>query len=133
VDDGSTYDWEARPVGWAIPEALRDRLGPRHEIVLEDVRTCLPRLLDREQAIDLFVHDDLHTPDHMRWEYDLVWPRLRPGGAIVSDDANHAWLAFSRSVRPHAEVANVDRMVGARKPDEQLTGAGRPATGASSG
>lgn len=124
VEDGSTYDWEARPVGWAMPDTLRRQLGPRHEIVLEDVRTCLPRLLDREGAIDLFVHDDLHTPDHMRWEYDLVWPRVRPGGVIVSDDANHAWLSFSRAVQARPEVANVDRMVGVRKPDDRQASAG---------
>ena len=127
VDDGSTYDWETRPVGWAIPDELRERLGQRHEVVLEDVRTCLPRLLEREGAIDVFVHDDLHTPDHMRWEYDLVWPHLRPGGVMVSDDANHAWLAFSTTVHGKPIVANVDRMVGARRPASGVTEPGRSA------
>jgi predicted O-methyltransferase YrrM len=115
VDDGTLYDWEARPVGWAIPDEVRASLGDRHEIVLEDVRTSLPRVLAREATVDLFVHDDLHTPDHMRWEYDLVWSHLRAGGVIVSDDANQAWLDFTRSVGGRADVANVDRMVAARR------------------
>jgi Methyltransferase domain len=84
--------------GWAIPATIRSAMEGRHEIILEDVRTALPRLLDQLPRVDLFLHDDLHTPDHMYWEYELVWPRLSVGGALVSDDVNFSWLRFCRSV-----------------------------------
>ncbi|MEZ5233934.1 MAG: class I SAM-dependent methyltransferase [Acidimicrobiia bacterium] len=116
VGDGSHYDWISRPVGWAIPAELREAIGDRLHLVLEDVRTSLPALLDRVGPVDLFFHDDLHTPDHMRWEYDLVWPRLSPGGVLASDDANHAWLHFTGAAAGGALVANVDRLVAVRKP-----------------
>lgn len=120
VDDGSHYDWVTRPVGWAIPAALRDTLGDRLHLVLEDVRTSLPALLQRVEQVDLFFHDDLHTPDHMLWEYELVWPHLRPGGVIASDDANHAWLAFTGRTLGAAATVNVDRLVAARKAAERV-------------
>ena len=44
------------------------------------------------------VHDDLHTSDHRRGEYELVWPRLRLGGVPVSDDAKHPLQAFATTV-----------------------------------
>ena len=87
-----------RGPGWAVPDMIRTAMQGRHEILLEDVRTSLPKLLARLPRVDLFLHDDLHTPDHMYWEYNLVWPRLSIGGALVSDDINFSWLRFCRSI-----------------------------------
>jgi hypothetical protein len=39
--DGAHYDWSGRGVGWAMPDRIRDRLGDRWELVLEDVRSSL--------------------------------------------------------------------------------------------
>ena len=98
-------------VGWAIPDQIRHELGDRHELVLEDVRTALPRLLDDHGTVDFFLHDDLHTPAHMAWEYDLVWPVLSPGGVLMSDDVNHAWLAFAAQHGLDAvAAANISRL-----------------------
>jgi predicted O-methyltransferase YrrM len=115
--DGASYDWSKRGVGWAIPDRLREALGDRHTLIREDVRTSLPRLLDDVSDIDCFIHDDLHSPDHMRWEFDLVWPCLRPGGVIVADDINHAWTAFASDVglRDQA-LTNTRRLSCIRKP-----------------
>jgi predicted O-methyltransferase YrrM len=46
----------------------------------------LPQLLNELETVDLFVHDSLHTYRNMRREFELVWPRLRAGGALVADD-----------------------------------------------
>jgi predicted O-methyltransferase YrrM len=94
LDDGAIFDWRCDGVGWAIPRSIRRRLGDDHHLVLEDVRSALPRILAEEGRIDLFIHDDLHTPDHMRWEFELVWPALADGGVLVADDVNHGWLQF---------------------------------------
>jgi len=114
--DGSKFDWPARGAGWAVPPDLRDRIGDRHSFVFEDVRTALPRLLPELAPIDMFIHDDLHTPSHMLWEYSLVWPFLAPGGAVISDDVNWGWVEFAR--RHGGEqggLANLDRLALLRK------------------
>lgn len=119
LDDGGEYDWTERGVAWAMPDEIRDELGSRFELVLEDVRTSLPRIVDEFGTIDVFVHDDLHTPDHMRWEFDLVWPALRPGGVVLCDDVNHGWLDFAASVgRREQATANVRRFSAIRKPTD---------------
>jgi predicted O-methyltransferase YrrM len=115
--DGADYDWRQRGVGWAIPQSLRDAVGDRHTLVLEDVRTALPRVLEHEAVVDVFVHDDLHTPDHMRWEFDLVWPRLRAGGVMMADDVNQGWLGFADTIGQHEQgLLNVQRFGALRKP-----------------
>lgn len=115
--DGAPFDWSGPGIGWAIPSEIREQMGDRHRIELEDVRTSLPRILDEVGTIDCFVHDDLHTPDHMRWELDLVWSALRPGGVVMADDANHAWTRFVQDVGPgHDAFLNTDRLAAVRKP-----------------
>jgi Methyltransferase domain len=95
--DGSSSP--AQGPGWGIPAEIRSAIRGRHELILEDVRTALPSLLARLPRVDLFLHDDLHTPDHMLWEYRLVWPHLRTGGVLASDDINFGWIRFCRGLR----------------------------------
>ena len=38
--------------------------------------------------IDLFLHDSTHRYEHMMMEFEGFWPRLRPGGVLVSHDVN---------------------------------------------
>jgi hypothetical protein len=49
--------------------------------------------------IDLFVHDSLRSARNVRFEMDLAWAALRPGGAIVVDDidANRGFHTFTQS------------------------------------
>lgn len=115
--DGSKYAWQRRGVGWAVPQGLRHALGSRHQLILADVRFVLPDLLKHIPYVDLFFHDDLHTPDHMVWEYEQVWPKLRPGGVLVSDDVNYGWIEFCKRLgRFRGAFDNVDRLCALRKP-----------------
>ena len=84
-----------RQPGWIIPEALR----ARHQLLLGDSRVVLPEALERFPAIDVFLHDSLHTYEHMTFEYRTAWPHLRSGGYLLSDDImwNAAFHQFSRS------------------------------------
>jgi len=59
----------------------------------------LPMLLQQLPRGDVFFHYDLHTPEHMKWEYDLMWPHLAQGVVLISDDANYGWLRFCREKR----------------------------------
>ncbi len=119
--DGSVYAWHERGVGWAIPDEIKHALGDRHRLTLQDVRTALPSLLNELPYVDIFFHDDLHTPDHMYWEYDAVWPTLSPRGVLISDDANHGWIKFcvERGLNETA-FHNVDRLCALRKGSKEL-------------
>lgn len=116
-EDGSSYAWSTGGVGWAIPRAVHDGLRGRHHLILEDVRTALPRLVADLPEIDLYFHDDLHTPDHMLWQFRLVWPRIAPGGALLSDDSNIGWLDFcSHAGIGKKRFTNMQRLTAALKP-----------------
>jgi hypothetical protein len=114
--DGSLYAWQERGVGWAIPDEIRSTLGDRHRVILEDARTALPELLGQLPRVDIFFHDDLHTPDHMYWEYEAVWAKLSPLGVLVSDDANHGWIRFCDEHGLNEKAFhNIDRLCALRK------------------
>jgi len=85
--------------GWIIPDELRDR----HELLFGDSRELLPRVLAERGVVDVFMHDSLHTDEHMTFEFDAAWPHLRDGGVLLSDDI-FAWGArncFRRFCRRH--------------------------------
>jgi predicted O-methyltransferase YrrM len=85
-----------REPGWLIP----DRLRARHRLVIGDSRETLPRVLGEVGAVELFLHDSLHTAEAQRMEYELAWPRLASGGLLLSDDvlASPAFFRFARRV-----------------------------------
>lgn len=84
-----------RQPGWIIPEALRDR----HRLLLGDSKALLPRTLEEFPDLDIFMHDSLHTYEHMMFEYRTAWPHIRRGGLLLSDDImwNAAFHRFSRA------------------------------------
>ena len=65
-------------------------------------RRMLKPLLSTLPSVDIFLHDSLHTYRNMRFEYETVWPHLRPGGILISDDValNQAFENFSLMGRP---------------------------------
>ena len=100
-----------RQPGWLIPDALRERF----ELVLGDARTTLPGVLARS-AVDLFLHDSVHTTRHMLFEYRAAWRALREGGLLVSDDIfmTPAFWWFTRGRR--VPFVHVGTMGLTRKP-----------------
>lgn len=97
-----------RTLGWVAPERLRSRwtlhVGPSEAL--------LPTMLKRLGAIDVFIHDSLHTYEHMWFEFQLAYPSLRTGGLLLADDAlwNPAFSQFTEAL--HAPIAQVIRGVG---------------------
>jgi predicted O-methyltransferase YrrM len=67
---------------------------------LGDAKVLLPQVLEELGSIDLFYHDSEHSYEHMSFEFRAAWPRLRPGGLLISDDirfsegARRAWSEF---------------------------------------
>ncbi len=83
-----------RESGWLVP----DRLRSRWELLLGDARDLLPQLAARVPALNFFFHDSEHSYDVMRFEYDVAWKKLAPGGVLGSDDVswNTAFRDFVR-------------------------------------
>jgi predicted O-methyltransferase YrrM len=97
-------------VGWAVPDGP---LKSRWHLHRGASRKLLPRLLKQVGRVDVFVHDSLHTYRNMRMEFELVWPRLRPGGVLISDDiqGNAAFLELAerKDVAFHAAVQELEK------------------------
>ncbi|MCI4323571.1 MAG: class I SAM-dependent methyltransferase [Thermoplasmata archaeon] len=117
--------------GWAVPASFRDgwdlRIGPSQKL--------LPQLANSRWPIDLFLHDDLHTPAHLTFELETIRPRLSPGAVVLADNTVWTGGAFDRFAAalgvPVVRKGRTD-LVGARVPPKPPapTRAGRaPAAG----
>jgi hypothetical protein len=78
--------------GIFVPKDLR----ARWHFLRGRTRRLLPEVLSGLPAIDLFLHDSLHTNGNMSFEFRTVWPKLRDGGVLLSDDVamNRAFERF---------------------------------------
>jgi predicted O-methyltransferase YrrM len=85
-------------VGAFIPHQLRERW----RLHRGNTRRVLPDLLPSIGKLDLFVHDSLHTSRNMIFEFETIWPFLRPGAVLVADDVglNDAFSDFAAEVKP---------------------------------
>ncbi len=94
--------------GWIVPDWLKSNWF----LHIGDSRTLLPPLLQELGSVDVFIHDSLHTYDHMLWEFRAAFPYIRRGGLLFSDDAawNPAFREFAAEVR--ASRARILRGVG---------------------
>ena len=54
-------------------------------------------------AVDIFIHDSLHTGRNVRFELDRVWPRLAVNGVALVDDVEQN-AAFGSFAREHPEA-----------------------------
>src|SRR5574341_235122 len=82
ADDLRSYNLNERDVGYVIPTHLRERW----ELRLGDAKILLPTLLRELDAIDIFLHDSLHTFDHMSFEYSEAWSSINSTGLLISHD-----------------------------------------------
>ena len=77
--------------GWLVPSWLRDRW----ELTLGDSREQLPEVLKRLGRTDMFLHDSLHTDEHITMEFETVLPYMKPNQIVLCDDVKDYWsLAF---------------------------------------
>lgn len=88
------YD-PAMSVGAAVPGDVRHRWDLR----LGDSRKLLAPLAAEVAPIDAFLHDSIHTYASQLREYRTVWPHLRQGAVLISDDVeNPAFIEFATEV-----------------------------------
>jgi hypothetical protein len=99
--------------GWAIPDSLKRR----HQVRLGDARQRLPEVIAEVGQMEVFIHDSDHSYDHMRWEFEVAWPALKPRGLLWSDDTptNSAWQDFCTSL--DIAGSTFTSQGAARKPD----------------
>jgi hypothetical protein len=60
-------------VGIVVPKRLRYGW----ELIVGDSKIELPRLLKSLDSIDVFLHDSLHTYEHMTFEFKIAWSKKR--------------------------------------------------------
>ena len=86
-----------RSPGWLVPEHLR----AHWHLHLGDAKQVLPEVLSTLGSIDIFIHDSLHSYEHMMFEYRAAWPHLKAGGLLLSDDIgwSDAFLDFARAMK----------------------------------
>ncbi len=94
IDIGPSDFPEGKQLGFVVPDNLRQRW----HLHLGDARDLLEPLLNRIGPIDCFIHDSLHTYEHMLWEFRTVWKHLCPKGLFLSHDvgANRAFFDFMK-------------------------------------
>ena len=99
---------QAKPeefVGRAVPEEYK----PRWTLELGPSRQVLPELVQHVAPIDVSLHDADHSHAGQLEEYRTVWPYLRPGGVLVSDDVRGpAFLEFAREVGAEPRLVGGD-------------------------
>ena len=93
IDLPPLADDAARYSGCLVPAHLK----PRWHTLRGASRRVLPQLVAQLSSLDMFVHDSLHTFNNMNREFQTVWPKLRPGGLLLSDDVdiNRAFQGFA--------------------------------------
>ncbi len=100
--------------GWAVPFR-----SPRWEVRIADSATEVPRLAAELPSVEMFLHDDLHTPERLALELAALRPKFAPGAIVLAD--NTAWTGtafpeFARSVRAHVYARGTSDLVGCRLP-----------------
>jgi predicted O-methyltransferase YrrM len=98
----SAYLPAGKEPGWIVPDWLRSRW----QLYIGDVVAILPRLLRELGEVDIFIHDSLHTYEHMKFEFELGYPHVKKGGLLLADDAlwNSAFQEFAQAVSSPASA-----------------------------
>jgi predicted O-methyltransferase YrrM len=83
-------------VGSLIPHPLRGRWTLHRG----NAQRLLPPLLAQLGSIDFFLHDSLHTYEHMQFEFAAAWAALPSGGLLMSDDVEGNTAFLEHAARP---------------------------------
>ena len=100
--------------GWAIPFR-----SPRWDLHVGDSATELPRVVAAVPTVDLFLHDDLHTPERLAFELATIRPKLSPGAPVLADNTTwtgDAFPAFARELHAKPYRRGTSHLMGLRTP-----------------
>ncbi|MFC7235546.1 class I SAM-dependent methyltransferase [Halosegnis marinus] len=87
-------DIENVDAGWLVPPYLQGAWTRK----FGDAKELLPTVLETETP-DVFIHDSLHTAEHMRFEFETATEFMEPGGFLVTDNCrfNNVFRAYVES------------------------------------
>lgn len=92
LDDGACTSTEKLSTGWLVPDYLRSRWC----LNIGDSTIILPTLLNKIQnKVDIFIHDSLHTYEHVKFEFNTVLKHSSDSLLICDNIDTGAGLAFS--------------------------------------
>jgi hypothetical protein len=100
--------------GWAVPFR-----SARWDLRIGESQRLLPELVASLPQVDLFLHDDLHTPEHLAFELGTLRPKLSPGALVLADNTNwtgEAFPTFGRELRAKVYRRGTAHLVGLRVP-----------------
>jgi hypothetical protein len=100
--------------GWAIPFR-----SSRWDLRVGESQVLLPRLVEELPSIDLFLHDDLHTPEQLTFELATVRPKLSPGAPVLADNTKwtgESFPKFAAEVGARVSRRGAEDLVGFRFP-----------------
>jgi hypothetical protein len=93
--DGHLWSIDLPPLERSWHEQIGAAVGAGHSdrwtYIRGSSRRRLSGLLHQLGAIDLFIHDSLHSERNVRFELERAWPFLGEKGAIVVDDIDANW------------------------------------------
>lgn len=94
--------------GVVVPEDLKNKW----KLLIGKSENILPQLLDDLEKIDIFIHDSLHTYEHMLFEYQTAYPYLNEGGLLISHDVDKRGSAFIDFVKSKDMQYFIDDTIG---------------------
>jgi hypothetical protein len=136
---GTRAEWQRTPLEHRLASTARPnassadghrRSGPAAgavDLCGGSSRRRLPSLVTELEAIDVFIHDSMHTTRNLLFELETVWPAVRPGGLILVDDVN---LNRGFEVFTGRRGRNLRALVGISDDGERLLGLIRKKAGA---
>ncbi len=88
--------------GWLVPDFLRKNW----QLNIITSNYGLKKILTPLATIDFFLHDSLHTKDHMTWEMELAWEKIRENGLLLVDDiyCNDSFFTFSKKQKKNPAI-----------------------------
>ncbi|MGP8072422.1 MAG: O-methyltransferase [Thermoplasmata archaeon] len=100
--------------GWAIPFR-----SPRWDLRIGEAQKLLPELVAQLPSVELFLHDDLHTEEHLTEELTCLRPKLPPGAVVLADNTNwtgDAFPKFAKELRGKVYRRGTSHLLGFRIP-----------------
>lgn len=76
-----------KEVGWLVPRELRHRW----KLLMGDSKIILPNLLKDLGKVDIFIHDSLHTLEHVIFELKTASQYMNEG-FLLADDVDKIWI-----------------------------------------
>jgi len=102
MGDGAKTSTGIYGTGFLVPDYLKKNWI----LKIGNSLKCLPEITKKVNHIDVFLHDSLHTYDHVNSELKIIYPKMKKGSVILCDNIDKdSGLAFN-------DFLNENKLVG---------------------